>query len=87
MLDSKPPFGPAYLSRLRLVQRLVGVAEIASGLRVSKQRADALTRTRGFPDPVEKVLMIDELVEQAVRDFFDNRPHTATAEQTLALFP
>jgi hypothetical protein len=77
---------PAQLSRLALVQQLVGVAEIASGLRLSKQRADALTRTRGFPDPVENVLVIDGLAEQAVRDFFDDRPRLATAEETLALF-
>jgi hypothetical protein len=30
------------------MQYLVGVAEIASALNVSKQRADQLTRTRGF---------------------------------------
>ena len=83
---AEPRSGSTQLFRLGLVQQLVGVAEIASGLRLSKQRADALTRTRGFPDPVENVLVIDGLAEQAVRDFFDDRPHLATAEETLALF-
>lgn len=68
------------------MQRLVGVAEIASGLGVSKQRADTLTRSRGFPDPVENVIVIDGLTDQGVREFFDDRPRIATAEETLALF-
>jgi hypothetical protein len=68
------------------VQQLVGVAEIATGLRLSKQRADTLTRTRGFPDPVEMVVVIDGLTDLAVREFFDNRPRIATAEETLRLF-
>ncbi len=68
------------------MQRLVGVAEIASGLNVSKQRADQLTRTRGFPDPIEKVLVVDELTDQALRVFFDNQARIATAEDTMALF-
>jgi hypothetical protein len=69
-----------------VVQYLVGVAEIALSLGVSKQRADALTRTRGFPDPVENVLVVDELTGQALREFFDGRPRIATAEETLELF-
>lgn len=73
-------------STLWPVLRLVGVAEIASGLNLSKQRADQLTRSRGFPDPVEKVLVVDELTAQALREFFDNHPRIATAEETLALF-
>jgi hypothetical protein len=66
--------------------RLVGVAEIASGLNVSKQRADQLTRSRGFPDPVGKVLVVDELTRQALREFFDDHARIATAEETFALF-
>lgn len=69
-----------------MVQRLVGVAEIANGLNVSKQRADQLSRTRGFPDPLEKVLAVDELSAEGVRQFFDNRARIATADETLALF-
>lgn len=68
------------------MQRLVGVAEIASGLKLSKQRADQLTRTRGFPDPVEKVLVVDERTDQALRVFFHNHARIATAEDTMALF-
>jgi hypothetical protein len=68
------------------VQQLVGVAEIASGLGLSTQRADQLTRSRGFPDPVEHVLVIDEMTAKAVREFFNNQARIATAEETLALF-
>lgn len=32
--------------------RLMGLAEVAELLGVSRQRADQLARTRGFPDPV-----------------------------------
>jgi hypothetical protein len=68
------------------VQNLVGVAEIASGLGLSKQRADALTRMRGFPDPVEHVLVIDGLTDEAVHEFFADRPRIATADETMMLF-
>ncbi len=64
----------------------MGVAEIASGLNVSKQRADQLTRSRGFPDPVGKVLVVDELTGQALREFFEDHARIATAEETFALF-
>jgi hypothetical protein len=61
------------------VQRLVGIAEIASGLNASKQRADQLTCAQGFPHPLEKVLALDDLNADAVRQFFDNRALIATA--------
>jgi predicted DNA-binding transcriptional regulator AlpA len=35
--------------------RLVGVREVASLLSVSRQRADQLVRTKGFPDPVAEL--------------------------------
>ena len=69
-----------------MVPGLLGVSEIASGLTLSKQRADQLTRTRGFPDPVEKVLVVDEIMDQALREFFDNHARIATAEETMMLF-
>jgi hypothetical protein len=68
------------------VSRLVGVAEIALGLSVSKQRADQLTRSRGFPDPAEHVLVVDELMREALREFFDDHARIATADRTFALF-
>ena len=33
----------------------MGVTEIASFLRVSRQRADQIVRTKGFPDPVAEL--------------------------------
>ena len=43
----------------------MGVADIAEMLGLSRQRADQLTRTRGFPDPVERVAALDRrTVEQ-----------------------
>lgn len=35
-----------------MARRLVGVREIAKLLSVSRQRADQLVRTKGFPDPI-----------------------------------
>lgn len=35
-----------------MTPRLVGIREIAQLLSVSRQRADQLVRTKGFPDPV-----------------------------------
>lgn len=46
---------PAQLNRY-----LVGTAEIAEMLEISRQRADQLTRTTGFPEPVRLVLPLDE---------------------------
>lgn len=40
---------------------LVGVAEIAELLDVSRQRADVLTRSKGWPDAVSSVLPVDEI--------------------------
>ena len=36
-------------------ERLVGVREIARLLSVSRQRADQLVRTKGFPDPIAEL--------------------------------
>lgn len=37
------------------MMELMGVAEIAARLNVSKQRADQLTRTGSFPKPVSEL--------------------------------
>ena len=36
-------------------QELVGLAEIAALLEVSRSRADQLARTKGFPDPIAEL--------------------------------
>jgi hypothetical protein len=55
-----PPPGP--------LRALVGVAEVADLLGVSRQRADALTRTKGFPEPVTAVAPWDEASRQTLTD-------------------
>jgi hypothetical protein len=49
---------------------LVGVAEIAELLGLSRQRTDQLTRTRDFPLPVERVAPVDETTFEAIRRLF-----------------
>jgi prophage regulatory protein len=40
------------LTSVRQVEDLVGVTEIGEMLGVSRQRADQLSRTEGFPEPI-----------------------------------
>lgn len=42
-------------------QNLIGITELADILGLSRQRADQLSRTADFPEPVRLVLPIDEL--------------------------
>jgi hypothetical protein len=63
--------------------RLVGVAEIAEALGVSRQRADQLTRTRGFPDAVEKVAPLDWLTVERIQAIFTAGRRSITFEQAL----
>jgi predicted DNA-binding transcriptional regulator AlpA len=66
---------------------LVGVAEIAEMLGVSKTRADQLTRTREFPLPVERVIPVDEITRQALVALFDQRDSSRfTAETAWRVF-
>lgn len=48
-------------------RHLVGTAEIADLLGLSRQRADQLTRTQGFPEAVRLVLPIDERTRETMR--------------------
>jgi hypothetical protein len=54
--------------------RLVGVAEIAELLDVSRQRADQLTRSKGWPDPVERVAPFDSYMVEAMERLFELTP-------------
>ncbi|MGO9853730.1 MAG: hypothetical protein ACLPYY_01605 [Acidimicrobiales bacterium] len=47
---------------------LVGVAEVAELLGVSRQRADVLTRTKGFPEPVALVAPWDDEERVKIRE-------------------
>jgi hypothetical protein len=66
--------------------KLAGVTEIAEMLGVSRQRADQLSRTRGFPDPVAKCLPLDDRTESRVREIYPGKiPAGRTADDVLAL--
>ena len=62
--------------------RLVGVAEIAELLDVSRQRADQLTRSKGWPDPVERVAPFDAFTVEAMKRLFERTPKV-TLDQAL----
>ena len=60
--------------------RLVGVAEIAELLDVSRQRADQLTRSKGWPDPVERVAPFDIYTVEAMKRLFERTPKITLAQ-------
>jgi hypothetical protein len=66
--------------------KLAGIMEIAEMLGVSRQRADQLSRTRGFPDPLTKCLPLDDRTEGRVREIYPGRiPAGRTADDVLDL--
>jgi hypothetical protein len=62
---------------------LVGVAEIADLLGVSRQRADQLTRSKGWPEPVDRVAPIDQYTRNAIHLLFKVAGTTITEEQAV----
>src|SRR3974390_2180768 len=66
----------------------MGVSEIAELLSVSKQRASVLCNRKGFPDPVEHVIPVDDDTRQALVELHAQRTgkHSFTAEGTFQLF-
>lgn len=64
-------------------RELLGMSEVAEVLGVSRQRADQLSRTAGFPEAVRLVLPVDELTREAMAALEDdaNYPRAATAAQ------
>jgi len=64
--------------------QLVGVAEIAGLLGVSRQRADQLTREKGWPDPVERVAPFDQTMLHNVHLLFEMSGGTITEAQAVA---
>jgi hypothetical protein len=54
-----------------VASRLVGVTEIAELLDLSRQRADQLTRSKGWPDPVERVAPFDLYNIEAMKRLFE----------------
>jgi predicted DNA-binding transcriptional regulator AlpA len=69
-------------------RRLMGVSEIAELLGVSKQRASVLCNKKGFPDPVQQVIPVDDETRQALVELFTKRTgkRTYSAEGTWQLF-
>lgn len=51
------------------MHHLVGVTEIAALLGLSRQRADQLSRTKGFPDPTAELASGRVWERQAVIDW------------------
>jgi hypothetical protein len=68
-----------------MASRLVGVAEIAEMLNVSRQRADQLTRSKGWPDPVERVAPFDAHTVEAIKRLFEGTPKLTLDEAVHAL--
>ena len=63
--------------------RLVGIAEVADLLLVSRQRADQLSRSKGWPEPVERVAPIDQYTRNAIHLLFEVAGPTLTEEQAV----
>lgn len=58
--------------------RLYGTSEIADRLGVTRQRAHTITRTKGFPDPYEELVMGSVwLVEDVEAWIREHRPELA----------
>ena len=64
--------------------QLVGVTEVAGLLGVSRQRADQLTREKGWPDPVERVAPFDQTMLHNVHLLFEMSGGTITEAQAVA---
>jgi len=64
--------------------RLVGVAEIADLLGVSRQRADQLSRSKGWPEPVDRVAPFDQFTLNNIHLLFEVAGGTITEAQAVA---
>jgi hypothetical protein len=66
----------------------MGVSEIAELLNVSKQRASVLCNRKGFPDPVEAVIPVDDDTRQALVELYAQRTdeYSYTADGTFQMF-
>jgi hypothetical protein len=62
---------------------LVGIAEVSDLLHVSRQRADQLTRSKGWPEPVNRVAPIDEYTLNAIHLLFEVSGQAITEEQAV----
>ena len=63
--------------------QLIGVAEVAGLFGVSRQRADQLTREKGWPDPIERVAPLDRYTMDAVHFVFAVYGGSITEEQAI----
>ncbi len=66
----------------------MGVSEIAELLGVSKQRASVLSNRKGFPDPVEYVIPVDDDTRRSLVELYEQRTSKQpySAEGTWQLF-
>jgi hypothetical protein len=66
---------------------LVGTAEIAAMLGISRQRADTLSRQVGFPEPVRRVIPLDAVAFTTLREIFQARGEKPLSlDQAIELF-
>src|SRR6516225_9517264 len=63
--------------------QLIGVTEVASLFGVSRQRADQLTREKGWPDPIDRVAPLDRYTLDAVHFVFAVYGGSITEEQAI----
>ena len=63
---------------------LVGIADVGELLFVSRQRADQLTRSKGWPEPVDRVAPIDHYTLNAIHLQFEATGPTITEAQTVS---
>jgi hypothetical protein len=68
---------------LELGGQLIGVAEVAGLFGVTRQRADQLTREKGWPDPVDRVAPVDRYTLGAIDFLFEMAGPTITKEQAV----
>lgn len=80
-LEDEPADGPADEP-----DELVGTAQVASMLGVSRQRADQLTRSKGFPDPIRRVILLDAVSMRIIREVFKSGEISITLDEALELF-
>jgi hypothetical protein len=68
-----------------VIERVVGIAEIAELLDVSKQRADQLSRTQGFPKPIRYMVPWDARTKRIIRDLSPQLGGSITLEDAVKL--
>jgi hypothetical protein len=64
---------------------LLGSAEVAELLAITTERAEELSRTPGFPEPVRLVVPIDDFARRGMVHFLGTEPITTDAERAFTM--